>query len=148
MHPFTQVTAEMGNLFCGDNKDIQVLDSRDLADPAIINTVRQMEKLGHEQHDPLSMRDLSTRQSPSLTQSRETTSLSSADLQSERSREHSCRCPLRRTTAPCSPSCSLHPRYVMETSMSSSCMRTKHVPQHSHTWAQRDLEQSLIWLPA
>ncbi len=85
---------EIGNPFCDDSKDIQVLNSRDLADPAILNTVRQIAKLGQEQHDPMSMRDLSTRQSPSLTQSRETTSLSSADLQSERSPEQSCRCPL------------------------------------------------------
>ena len=52
---------EMGNLSCDDSKDRLVLDSRDLADPVIINTVHQIEKLGQEQHDPMSMRDLSTR---------------------------------------------------------------------------------------
>ena len=46
-----QVIGEMGNPFCDDSKDLLVLDSRDLADPAVINTVRQIEKLGQEQHD-------------------------------------------------------------------------------------------------
>ena len=47
----TQVMGEMGNPFCDDSKDLLVLDSRDLADSAVINTVRQIEKLGQEQHD-------------------------------------------------------------------------------------------------
>ncbi len=42
---------KMGNPFCDDSKDLLVLDSRDLADPANINVVRQIEKLGQEQHD-------------------------------------------------------------------------------------------------
>lgn len=46
----TKVIGEMGNPFCDDSKDLLVLDSRDLADPAVINTVREIEKLGQEQH--------------------------------------------------------------------------------------------------
>ena len=41
----------MGNPFCDDSKDLLVLDSRDLADPAVINTVHEIEKLGQEQHN-------------------------------------------------------------------------------------------------
>ncbi len=40
---------EMGNPFCDDKKDLLVLDSKDLADSAMINTVRQIEKLGQKQ---------------------------------------------------------------------------------------------------
>ncbi|KAK3890355.1 hypothetical protein Pcinc_005733 [Petrolisthes cinctipes] len=41
---------EMGNPFCDDSKDLLVLlDSRDMANPAVINTVRHIEKLGQEQ---------------------------------------------------------------------------------------------------
>jgi len=47
----TCVKGEMGNPFCDDNKDILVLDSRDLADPAVINTLCQIDKLGQEQYD-------------------------------------------------------------------------------------------------
>ncbi len=36
---------EMDNPFCDDSKDPLLLDSRDLADPGIINTVHQIEKL-------------------------------------------------------------------------------------------------------
>ena len=42
---------EMGNPFTENSNDLLVLDSRDLADPAVINTVRQIEKLGQEQYD-------------------------------------------------------------------------------------------------
>ena len=45
------VMREMGNPFCDDSSDLLVLDSRDLADPAVINTVRQIEKLGQEQYN-------------------------------------------------------------------------------------------------
>ena len=45
----TGVMGEMGNPFCSDSKDLLVLDSRYLADPAIINTVRHIEKLEQEQ---------------------------------------------------------------------------------------------------
>lgn len=36
--------------FCDDGNDLLVLNSRDLADPAVINTVHQIEKLGQEQY--------------------------------------------------------------------------------------------------
>ncbi|KAJ8394095.1 hypothetical protein AAFF_G00049000 [Aldrovandia affinis] len=47
----TRVMGKMGNPFCEDSKDLLVLDSRDLADPAVINTLHQIEKLGQEQYD-------------------------------------------------------------------------------------------------
>ncbi len=128
VHSLTQVMGEMGNPFCDDTKDLLVLDSRDLADPAIINNLRQIEKLGQEQHGPMSMRDLSTRQGPSLTQSKETTSLSSSDLH-----------------------CSLHLGYVMETSMSSLCTWEPSMSPstlthgHScHSWAQLGKKSDLV----
>ena len=42
---------EMGNPFTENSNDLLVLDSRDLADPAIIDSVRKIEKLGQEQYD-------------------------------------------------------------------------------------------------
>ena len=47
----TDVIQEMGNPFCDESKDLLVLDSRDLADPAVISSIRQIEKLGQEQYD-------------------------------------------------------------------------------------------------
>ena len=44
------VMREMGNPFCDDSTDLLVLYSRDMTDPAVINTVRQIEKLGQEQY--------------------------------------------------------------------------------------------------
>ena len=42
---------EMGNPFTEDSSDLLTLDSRDIADAAVIDTVRQIEKLGEEQYD-------------------------------------------------------------------------------------------------
>jgi len=42
---------EMGNPFTEDSSDLFALDSRDIADPAVIDTVRYIEKLGEEQYD-------------------------------------------------------------------------------------------------
>ena len=42
---------EMGNPFTEDSSDLLALDSRNIADPAVIDTVRQIEKLGEEQYD-------------------------------------------------------------------------------------------------
>jgi len=108
----TQVIGEMGNPFCDDSKDLLVLYSRDLADPAVINTVREIEKLGQEQHDSYIHERLVNQTKPITDPIKGTTSLFSADLQSEISQEHSCKC--RRTTAPCSLGCSSRPRYLME----------------------------------
>ena len=47
----TGVIEEMGNLFCDDSKYLLVIDSRDLTDSAVINTLRQIEKLRQEQYD-------------------------------------------------------------------------------------------------
>ena len=42
---------EMGNLFTEDSSDLLTSDSRDIADADVIDTVRQIEKLGEEQYD-------------------------------------------------------------------------------------------------
>ena len=41
----------MGNPFAENSKDLLVLDSRNLADPAVIDTLRQIKSLGQEQYD-------------------------------------------------------------------------------------------------
>ena len=47
----TDVIEEMGNPFAENSKDLLVLDSRSLADPAVIDTWRQIKSLGQEQYD-------------------------------------------------------------------------------------------------
>ena len=47
----TDVIEERGNPFAENSKDLLVLDSRDLADPAVIDTLRQIKSLGQEQYD-------------------------------------------------------------------------------------------------
>ena len=47
----TDVIEEMGNPFAENSKDLLVLDSRDLADPAVIHMLRQIKSLGQEQYD-------------------------------------------------------------------------------------------------
>ena len=47
----TSVIEEMGNPIAENSKDLLVLDSRDLVDPAVIDTLRQIKSLGQEQYD-------------------------------------------------------------------------------------------------
>ena len=47
----TGAIEDMGNPFCENSSDLLVLDTRDLADAAVINTVNQIEKLGQEQYE-------------------------------------------------------------------------------------------------
>ena len=42
---------EMGNPFTEDSGDLLALDSRDIADPAVTDTVRRIEKIGEEQYE-------------------------------------------------------------------------------------------------
>ena len=42
---------EMGSPFTENSSDLLALDSRDIANSAVIDTVRQIEKLGEEQYD-------------------------------------------------------------------------------------------------
>ena len=42
---------EIGNPFTEDSSDLLTLDGRDIAHAAVIDTVRQIEKLGEEQYD-------------------------------------------------------------------------------------------------
>ena len=42
---------DMGNPFTEDSGDLLVLDTRDVADPAVVETVRMIEKKGQEQYD-------------------------------------------------------------------------------------------------
>jgi hypothetical protein len=45
------VIEEMGNPFDDNSGDLLVLDTRDIVDTAIINTLRQIESLGKEQYE-------------------------------------------------------------------------------------------------
>ena len=45
------VIKETGNPFAENSKDLLVLDSRNLADPAVIDTLREIKSLGQEQYD-------------------------------------------------------------------------------------------------
>ena len=47
----TDAIEEMGNPSAEISNDLLVLDSRDLADPAVIDTLRQIKSLGQEQYD-------------------------------------------------------------------------------------------------
>ena len=47
----TDAIEEMGNPSAEISKDLLVLDSRDIADPAVIDTLRQIKSLGQEQYD-------------------------------------------------------------------------------------------------
>ncbi|GFN81179.1 hypothetical protein PoB_000768500 [Plakobranchus ocellatus] len=46
-----QVFEEMGNPFMEESEDLLVLDSRDIADLAIVQSVRSIEKTGQDQYD-------------------------------------------------------------------------------------------------
>ena len=48
---FSGAIRDVGNPFSEDSKDLLVLNSRDIADPAVINTVCNIDKLGQEQYD-------------------------------------------------------------------------------------------------
>lgn len=47
----TAVIEEMGNPFTENSDDLLALDSRDIADSAVVNTIRQIESIGKEQYN-------------------------------------------------------------------------------------------------
>ena len=47
----TDIIEQMGNPFTENSSDLIVLDTRDIADPAIIEHVRQIEKLGTDRYE-------------------------------------------------------------------------------------------------
>ena len=47
----TNTIEEMGNAFTENSTDLLVLDSRDLADPSVVDTVRRIEEIGQDQYD-------------------------------------------------------------------------------------------------
>ena len=47
----TGALEDLGNPFCENSSDLLVLDTRDLADTAVIDTLKQIEKLGQDQYD-------------------------------------------------------------------------------------------------
>ena len=47
----TDIIEQMGNPFTENSSDLIILDTRDIADPAIIECVRQIEKLGTDRYE-------------------------------------------------------------------------------------------------
>lgn len=66
----------MGNPFTEDSSDLLALDSRDIADPAVVDTVCQIEKIGKEQYDTYVKEWLVSQTSPFQIPSRRTVFLS------------------------------------------------------------------------
>ena len=58
------VIEDMGNPFIDDSNDLLVLDTRDLADQAVINTMRNLEKSGQKQYDTFVTERLVTQSRP------------------------------------------------------------------------------------
>ena len=46
-----EVIEDLGNPFMEESGDLLVLDTRDIADPAVVTNVRGIEKKGHDQYD-------------------------------------------------------------------------------------------------
>ena len=59
-----QVLEDMGNPFMEESEDLLVHDSRDVADPAIVQTVREIEKTGQDQYDKYMTERLIERTTP------------------------------------------------------------------------------------
>jgi len=103
----TSTLQEIGNLFCENSTDLLILDSRDLADAAVADTVRRIEKLGQDQHDTYVSERLVKIQSTLMTPFREITSLYLAGLQLERNPGLSSKFCLWKMIAPSSLDCTL-----------------------------------------
>ena len=58
------VIENMGNPFIDDSNDLFVLDTRELADPAVINTICNFEKSGQKQYDTFVTERLDTQSRP------------------------------------------------------------------------------------
>ena len=59
-----EVIEDLGNPFMEASGDLLVLDTRDIADPAVVTTVRGIEKKGHDQYDSFVTDRLVERTSP------------------------------------------------------------------------------------
>ena len=59
-----EVIEDLGNPFKEESGDLLVLDTRDIADPAVVTTVRGIEKKGHDQYDSFVTDRLVERTSP------------------------------------------------------------------------------------
>ena len=59
-----EVIEDIGNPFMEESGDLLVLDTRDTADPAVVTTVRGIEKKGHDQNDSFVTDRLVERTSP------------------------------------------------------------------------------------
>ena len=55
------VIDELGNPFIDESNDLLVLDTRDLADPSVVNTMRSIKNIGQEQYNTFVTARLVTR---------------------------------------------------------------------------------------
>ena len=60
----SNVIEDMGNPFIDESDDLLVLDTRDLADPSVVNTMRNLKKTGQEQYDTFVTERLVTQTRP------------------------------------------------------------------------------------
>ena len=60
----SHVIEEMGNPFIDESNDLLVLDTRDIADPLVVNAMRTLKKTGQEQYDTFVTERLVTQTTP------------------------------------------------------------------------------------
>ena len=133
----------MGNPFAENSKDLFVLDSRDLADPAVIDTLRQIKSLGQEQYDTYVNKRLVNQTKPITDpMKRNNLPLFSRPPVREKSRAQLQRSSLKNE-------CSLFSRLYIASqiliSISSFNMKIKRIHLLYHKWGNCGQEQSLIW---
>ena len=89
----TNVIEEMGNPFIEESNELLVLDTRDVADPLVVDAVHKLKKTGLEQYNTLLLNILLNKQHQSMPQLKETSFLS---LVIRRSQDQSTSCCLSR----------------------------------------------------
>ncbi len=82
----TAVIEKMGNPFCDDSRDLLVLDSKDLSDPAVMDTLHHIEKLEQERYKTYVNERLVNQTEPIVDTIKKKPFLSSADHRSEKSK--------------------------------------------------------------
>ena len=135
---------EMGSPFSETSVDLLVLDSRNIADSAVADTMWHIERLGFDQYfmyvnkrlvnqtvpvsDPIMCNKLCLFSWPSVKE------ISRKQLQLES----------LKMTAHYFLGCTLLPKYSILAWMSSSSMKISPIHHHHHCWVSQELEQSQI----
>ena len=126
---------EMGNPFCESSSDLLVLDSRNIADAAVVDTVHQIEKLGLDQYEAYVEERLVNQTKPITDPlKRNNLHLFSRPPVREKSSKQIQLSTLKNNCLLFSRLYILPPRYAMVILMSSSSTKTRPVHQHLHRW--------------